>query len=137
MTGEFVSVERDREIANDVFVWLQQVDVDESAPLLNENARDRLLSVFDADPARLAELKTAVSEQDPAHILPLRLYISGFDQEVVDKLDTDHVLNQAVFEFTEKHRGRFAVEASPVESIVVEPKDVTIGGLQTLTEHDL
>lgn len=134
MSAEQLARQDELALANGLFAWLQATHED-GPPILSETAHSRLTEVFQVDPQDLPAVRDLLNQQPPDHVLPLRLYISGFEESIVRQLDADEVLNQAVFSFVEQHREHVhpapqvepeVTPEPPVPVIEISPKPAAI-----------
>lgn len=142
MTAEHITSPDDRELANATFLWLQKTD-DQDLPLLNDAAAERLAEIFKAQPDDLLTLRTLITEQADSYILPLRLYVAGFDESVVRQLDSNKVLHKATASFLKACDQALPkpevvptteAEPEPIVAIPVEPAIVAVGSLSRKVE---
>jgi antitoxin component of RelBE/YafQ-DinJ toxin-antitoxin module len=85
------SIEAERNLANGFFAWLQATN-EELVPPLNQRAKN-VLSQLSVDLDDLPQVRTLVNSFESHAVLPIRLYLSGFDDTVVRQLDEGKVFD--------------------------------------------
>lgn len=129
---ESIPAEEELKSANKLFAWFQRTDA-ELPPSLNERAHEVLaeLQILRDD---LPQVRTAINGFEDAFHMPLRVYVSGFDEVIVRQIDSESVLEAA------RSLLHLELVAAPLESIssvkvpverpvLVEPRKVATGGI--------
>ena len=122
MSERLTSVEEERALANGIFAWLQVAD-DTPPPEVSETGRDRLQEVFQVSYTELPILRKLINEQETEHQLVLRLYVAGFEDDIVRQLDEANVLKQAAFGFAESCRKAFPTTPKEIETVEILPSE--------------
>lgn len=129
---EAVSAEEELKSANRLFAWLQSTG-DELPPVLNRRAEE-VLAELESSREDLLQVRTAINELDEVLKTPLRVYVSGFDETIVQQLDSEGVFDTA------RSLLHLELVATPLESIssvqppverpvLVEPHKVATAGI--------
>lgn len=121
------SIEIQRELANGVFIWLQQTH-DTLPPPLNLRAAQFAndLSIARED---FVQVRSLVNEMDGTQTLPVRLHVAGFDEWVISELD-DGSFSDTWDVFTLRLKELFPVDEvqlEPVAESVSEVKNTPVG----------
>lgn len=131
--SERESVEVERELANSVFAWLQS-DGDELPPPLNMRAKE-ILTELQSTPDDLPQIRSIIDEFEEAYQMPLRIYVSGFEEAVVRQLDDEGILEEAR---SFLHLKLIAAPLDSLESVAqpvaelptrVEPRNIAASGI--------
>lgn len=117
------STQSEMDLANDLFVWLQESS-DELPPHLSLRT-GKLLDQLSVDRSMLPELKSFVDDLEEAYILPLRVYIAGFEEKIVRQLDAQHVFDKARRVLEERCSELFTPSVPAEQEMAVEVEEVS------------
>lgn len=126
------SAEEELKSANRLFAWFQRTD-DELPPSVNERAYE-VLAGLQSSREDLPQVRMAINELDEALKIPLRVYVSGFDEAIVRQLDNEGVFDTArsllhLELVTTQLESVSSVQPSVETLVSVEPSKVATGGI--------